>query len=108
MSAALASIAEAATSLPLAMILSATPMVATPATAIVRLPPVKPSGVVSLSPCTIRMLPESTPSRAEAICVIAVSWPWPLVWLPRKSVIVESSLNLATAVSGGPPEHFST
>ena len=47
MSAALASSTLAATSLPLAMILSATPSVATPPTAIVRLPPVKPSGTTS-------------------------------------------------------------
>ena len=32
---------------------------------------------------TILMRSESTPSRAEAIWVLAVSWPWPLVWLPR-------------------------
>jgi len=42
-----------------------------------------PSGVTSESPWTMRMLLESMPSRAEAIWVIAVSWPWPLVWLPR-------------------------
>ena len=82
MSAALASSTDAATSLPLAMIFSATPMVATPATAMVRLPPVMPSGVTSLSPCTILMRSESMPNLAEAICVIAVSWPWPLLWLP--------------------------
>ena len=73
MSAALASITLAATSLPLAMILSATPMVATPATAMVRLPPVIPSGVTSESPWTMRMLLESMPSRAEAIWVMMPS-----------------------------------
>ena len=56
MSAALASSRLAASGLPLAMILSATPMVATPLIAMVRLPPVKPSGTTSLSPCTSLML----------------------------------------------------
>jgi hypothetical protein len=37
----------------------------------------------------------SMPSRAEAIWLSAVSWPWPLVWLPVTMVMVESSLNCA-------------
>ena len=108
MSPAAASSALAATILPLAMILSATPSVAVPATETMRLPPVMPSGTTSESPCTRWILSASTPSRAEAIWRSAVSWPWPLVWLPTKIVTESSSLNLATAVSGPPPPHFST
>ena len=83
-------------------------MVAVPATETMRLPPVMPSGTTSESPCTKWIWSASMPSRAEAIWRIAVSWPWPLVWLPTKIVTVLSSLNLAMAVSGGPPPHFST
>ncbi len=73
MSPTAASIAEAATSLPFSMMLSLTPSTAAPATGIERLPPVMPSGVKSESPCTMRIRSESTPSRADMICVKAVS-----------------------------------
>src|SRR5476649_1463636 len=65
MSAALASSMLAASGLPLAMICSATPAVAAPLTATVRLPPVMPSGTTSLSPWTTRMRSMSMPNLAE-------------------------------------------
>ena len=103
MSAAAASSMLAAVSWPFATASSAAAIAATPPIARKRLPPVRPFGTMSVSPCTTSIVSASMPSFSDSTCLKLVTCPWPLSCIPEITVALPSPPTLSVIVSPLPP-----